>query len=219
MSATTRRTKQLLSVLLAALLLPGALVAQQHQHGSQDSAKANAQDTMQMGDMMSGGMMMDMMSMMQGGNMMVGTPGHVLMQKVVALQPSRILAHADALGLSSAQVAQLEQLKTEQDTAHQEHMHSMMSEFAKLTELFDDEDVDLAELRSVAETAMKPYRAMHGWMIADAAAVRNILTTAQREKVMLLPVQGSGMMMQHQPGSHDSAAGHQPPDRDETNSC
>ena len=206
MTATTRTTNRLLATLALALLIPASLGAQQHRHNAQDSVSARQGHTPGMMDMrgtmsmMAGCMGMDMTSSMPGGNMAMDMCGGSLAQRVMSLQPSRILAHADALVLTSDQTSQLEQLEAEQAAAHQEHMRSMTDEIQNLSELFDSDDVEIEEIRALAERTMRPFRALQWRAITDARVVRDLLTPAQREKAGSLPLHGP-MMMHQQRGN------------------
>jgi len=201
MSAKTQKTAKLGVALAVALLVPVALAAQQHGHNMQDSSQA------QHGMMGMGGMMgMDgMMGMMQGNDMMGMSS---VMTTVMRLQPRQVLSYADTLKLTDEQISRIEQLKATQDSIHQQQMRGMMNEMQTLGELLTADETDVAAVRDLVDKTVKPFHAMAGWMIVDAAEVKNVLTPDQREVALQLPIQHSGMMMQGNRGAMDRGAGH-----------
>jgi Spy/CpxP family protein refolding chaperone len=160
-----------------------------------------------MGDSMHDGTWMDMMAMMPGGDHMMSMPMSSLMQRVMRLQPAFVLTHSDALDLTHEQVAQLEAIVSEQEAAHQEHMRSMFEDTQSLVEMFESDDVDVEDIRTLAEGAMRPFRALQWRAITDARAVRELLTAAQREKTNSLPFHRH--MMNNRPENATQHPGHQ----------
>ncbi|MFC1639949.1 hypothetical protein ACFL3B_04205 [Gemmatimonadota bacterium] len=204
MKANKQRSNRLLLTFALSVMVPVGLGAQQHQHHTRDSSamhQGHSAEMMGMGDMTHDGSWMDMMSMMPGGEAMMGMPMGSLMQRVMRLQPSFALRHSDALGLSGEQIARLEQLVAVQETAHQEQMRSMFDDSQSLVELFESDDVDVEKIRTLAEGAMKPFRAMQWRAITDARTVRDLLTPTQRETARSLPAVGMMNMQQTTPGS------------------
>jgi Spy/CpxP family protein refolding chaperone len=194
MNFKKQRPDRFLIAIAISVIVPVGLGAQHHQHHTRDSSSMHGSHTAEMMGAHEGSWM-DMMSMMPGGETMMGMPMGSLMQRVMQLQPSFALTHSDALDLSGEQIARLEQLVVAQESAHQEHMRSMLEDSQSLVELFESDDVDVEEIRTLAEGAMKPFRALQWRAITDARAVRDLLTPAQREAARSLPI--SGMMMRH----------------------
>lgn len=204
MNSKKQRPNRFLLALAVSVIVPVGLGAQQHQHHTRDSSamhQGHSAEMMGMGDMAHDGSWMDMMSMMPGGEATMGRPMGSLMQRVMRLQPAFALTHGDALDLTGEQVSRLEQLVAVQETAHQEHMRSMFDDGQSLVELFESDDVDVEEIRTLAEGAMKPFRAMQWRAITDARTVRDLLTPMQRETARSLPAAGMMNMHQTTPGS------------------
>jgi Spy/CpxP family protein refolding chaperone len=184
--------------LAVALLVPVALAAQQHGHNMQDSSQARR-------GMMGMGGMMGMMGMMQGNDMMGMSS---VMTTVMRLQPRQVLAYADTLKLTDEQISHIKQLEAAQQTNYQEHMNNMMGDLNTLSELLEADQTDVSKVEAEAERVMKPYHAMAGSMIVDAARVKNELTPDQRKLALDLPIRYSGMMMHGNRGAMNPGGGH-----------
>lgn len=200
MFTVNRKSRRLQIALTLTLLVPVGLAAQQHHHGLHDSTSArrgHAGEMMEMQDTTRGDNWMGMMSMMPGGNAMMEMPMSSLMHTVMRLQPSFVLKHSDDLNLTDEQVRQVEELAAAQKVARQEQMRSMHDDAQSFEDVFDSDDVDVEELRLLAESAMRPYRVMQWRAIIDARAVRALLSPVQREKTRSLSM-GSRMMSPRQ---------------------
>ena len=197
MTMTKQGSNRLLLAFALSVFVPVGLGAQQHQHHTRDSAAmhhGHSSEMMGMDEMNHEGTWADMMSMMPGGESMMDMSMGSLMQRVLRLQPAFLLTHGDDLKLTGEQMSRLEQLVTGQEAAHQGHMRSMFEDTQSLVELFESEDVNVDEIRMLADGALKPFRALQWRAITDARAVRDLLTPAQREAARSLPVGGA---MQH----------------------
>lgn len=197
-------------VLVALSFTAGSLGAQQHQRGAPPDSGSSLQMAhcvpggtmswmqrdMRPGemhrDMAGGGMHMGMMSGMMQGQGMMRMPGGILMRRPMSFQADHILAYREELELQPEQVSQLEQLESARGAAHQAAVSAAREQWQKFQEAFDADPPDTAAVRTAAEQALGPHAAIHARMIADAAAVRAILTEAQREKAVTLPRCGQG---------------------------
>lgn len=178
------------AALLALLAVPGSSSAQQHQH--RDSTRQG----MMMQGSMGGGMgmgNMNMGGMMGGSGMMMNMMG--MSPRVMRLQPNQVLSHADKLDLTDDQKAQIEQIGEAQLDTHMEHMAAMVARTNQIDSLLGAADVTEGEIRQWIDGSVEFYRDMHGRMIRDALAVREVLSAEQRNLALELPVDPSAMMM------------------------
>ncbi len=179
-------TKRLAGVaaLVAMLMAPGVMGAQQHQH----------RDSTRQGMMMQGPVgSMHMGDMMNGSEMMLNMMG--MSPRVMRLQPNQALGHLEELQLTPGQKLQIEQIAAAQQNAHTAHMSSMVGRTNEIDELLAGEKVTDAEIREWVEASVEFYRNMHGRMVRDALSVRDILSAEQREVALALPLDASTMMM------------------------
>jgi hypothetical protein len=167
------------AVLAAMLMAPGVINAQQHQH--RDSTRQGMMMHESMGNMHMG-------EMMNGSEMMLNMMG--MSPRVMRLQPNQVLGHVDELKLTQGQKLQIEQI-----AAHSELMSTMVGRTNQIDQLLGDEDVSDTEIREWVEGSVEYYRDMHGRMILDALAVREILSLEQREAALGLALDPSAMMM------------------------
>lgn len=180
-----------LSVLFLLALDPAVSMAQQpgHRQMGPDSAPCHAGPAMQGG--MMGGVMQGTMTHM--GMMPAGVDGQSMMMSMpraasmFRFQAGRVLAYGDTLALEPEQVSALEQLKTASAAFHRDFMATAMENARRLEEAFEAERPDTAAVRSAASEVFQAHAAMATRMIADAAAVRGMLTAHQREKLLTLP--------------------------------
>ncbi len=204
-----------IGALMALAITAGPLGAQQPQRGVQadsgavprmapcggDAMMSRMQQGMRPGEMQMGttacDMQMGMMSGMMHGQRMMQMPGDRLTRRAMRFQPDHVLAYREELELTPEQVAQLQELETARGAAHKEAMSAAREEWHKLQQAFDADSPDTAAVRTAAERALQAHAALHARMIADAASVRAILSGAQREQAIALPLCGRGMMGQH----------------------
>jgi len=198
MTARKQKTGKIGVALAVALLVPVALAAQQHGHHMQDSTQNQQHGVGMMG---MGGMMG-----MAYGYQMMDMPR--VMNTVMRLQPRQVLAYADTLKLTDEQISHIKELAAAQQTAYQEHMSNMMDDLKTLSELLEADQTDVSKIKAEAERVMKPYHAMSGSMIVDAAQVKNELTPEQRKLALDLPIRHSGRMMQGNRGPMNQGGGH-----------
>jgi Spy/CpxP family protein refolding chaperone len=121
--------------------------------------------------------------------------------------PNRIKKSAEMLGLTSEQEGAVDELIERSASARHEMMQAGMEGGKALSDLFDAEPLDTAAIRSAAMEAYQMHAAMHAQMLVDAAAVRTILTPAQREKA-LMATMSMGMGMSDSTMPRDSGHGH-----------
>ena len=160
------------AVLAMMLITPGVVLAQQHQH----------RQSPQQGMMMQGSMGNMHMGAMNGNEMMMNMMG--MSTNIMRLQPNQVLSQADELGLSQDQTSRIQEIALAQQDAHSAHMNSMAGHNGELDRLLGDGNVSDAEIREWVDESAEPYRDMHGRMILDALAVREILSQEQRESAL-----------------------------------
>jgi len=173
-----------ITVVVAAAMIAsagGLNARQRHCQTASDSAGHVMEGGGMMG-MMQGGMMRGGM-MQGGGGMMEMMPVSGAMMRGMQLAPARVKALGDNLDLTAEQIGALDQLIEQTVTVHRELKASVTAAGERLTELFDAETVDSAAVRATALEVLEPQAAMHAQMLADAAAVQQILAASQREKL------------------------------------
>ncbi len=204
--------KRTLTTLVALGLVAAPLSAQQHHLAPPDTAATGAMARcahgMDMG--MPGGMGMQMMEGMGQGTMAM--PGREAMRRAMHFGPQQVLAQREALGLSAAQVARIEQLVAP-STRMPQHIASMHQAEEDLVRSFDAEVPDTAAVKAAAERLLRLHAGMHAQRIATAALVRAALTPEQRERALQLspcPMGEMGGMMKRDatpspapPGGHE----------------
>jgi Spy/CpxP family protein refolding chaperone len=131
------------------------------------------------GGMMGGGMMGDSMG---GSGMMMGMPGMKISMHAMRLQPKRILKHKDDLELSDEQVDQLEAAADAWERVLAEHREAAAAKSKELEDLFQAEQPDPEQVRATAQAVAQHHAAIHSQMLANAAAVKGILSAEQRDK-------------------------------------
>lgn len=185
--------------LLAVLLTAGGVSAQEQRHGQRPdtTGPAAAGPGMMHGSMMGA---MGMMQGMAGGAMcpMMASGGMMaapeIMRRAQHLSPSQVLSQKESLELTPPQLERLQQLLPD-ESAQRETMTSAHQARQELARLFDTERPNSDAVKAAAEKLFGLQAGMHAQRIAAAAAVRGILTGAQREKAMLIMPEGmSGMM-------------------------
>ncbi len=196
--------------LLGVLLTAGGVFAQQHgQEQRPDSSSLGAARSQMMQGPMMGrmghGMMQGMMHgmmqgmarsgmhpMMSGQGMMM--PDRDVMQRAMHLSPSQVLAQQEALGLTPSQIERLKGLLPA-EAAQSDTMARMRDLRLELRRLFDAEPPNPSAVQAAAGELFALHAEIQAKHIADAAAVRGILTGAQREKAMLIMPRGMSSMM------------------------
>lgn len=116
--------------------------------------------------------------------------------------PAMLLRVQKALGLSPAQVAQIEQLQQQSSSATQEHMREAMQAHQRAQQLLRSDAPDMTALEAAAKEAAEHTALAHVAMIRAGVDARKVLTTEQRQKLQ------TGMAMMHEmmrPPRMDSA--------------
>jgi len=127
---------------------------------------------------------------------MIGGMGGPALQ----LSPSQILQHRDTLKLSSDQVTRLERLAAGSAVGERDDVRATQQARAQQREeRFSAAAPDTAAVRVAAEKLLLMQAFAQARRIADAAAVRAILTRGQLEQAMRLPLCPKGDGMNHQP--------------------
>lgn len=190
------------AVLLALVLIPTGLGAQQHQTPDQPQHAGQGQEgpcmmigkarsgMMSEGMMgtgaMGGGMQGMMQDHMQGMDTMTDMVGGRATMRAMHLQPGRILSLREDLGLTSEQLTRLESLAGTEHAAASDATPAMPAEQQQLEALFAAEQPDTAQVRAVAERFARRRGAVYVQMLTTAAAVRGILTPEQLEQAIAL---------------------------------
>jgi len=139
--------------------------------------------------------------------MMRAMPAPMIMMRAMRFAPNRIKKSAEMLGLTPEQEGAVDQLIEQSASARHEMMQAGKAGGKVLSDLFDAEPLDTAAIRSAALEAYQMHAAMHAQMLVDAAAVRTILTSAQRENALMATMSmGGGMSDSSMP--KDSDHGH-----------
>lgn len=176
--------------MMAAAVLMGALAApagaQQHQHG-QEAAGGMMESCPMMqtmhGQMMMGGMDgMDMQGMQGVQGQMMG-PGMMGMMGAMHGGPDMILRSSQALALTPAQTEQLEALREQVRSEHQEHMQAAMAAHRKAAAALDGDEADLDAYTAALNDAADHMVVAHVAMARSTLDARGILTPEQRDKL------------------------------------
>jgi Spy/CpxP family protein refolding chaperone len=104
-----------------------------------------------------------------------------VMADVMRFEARHVLAAGDVLELTSAQVRQLERLVAVREAAHRGAGQGMS--WTEVGDALDAQAPDTAAVRRAAENTVAHSSALHVRMAVDAAAVKALLSPAQRAKV------------------------------------
>jgi Spy/CpxP family protein refolding chaperone len=193
------------AALLVLALIPTGLGAQEHQTPEREGHAGQQQEgpCMMAGKMQAGmmsGSMMDtgpmhgqMRGMTHDMGMVMGMVGGRATMQAMRLQPRHILSLREELDLTPEQVSTLEALGGAHYAKGQVAMAVMRAERQHLAELLEADRPDTAAVRGAARVLAERHGDMYVRALTTAAAVRGVLTPAQREKVSVMPCPMCGM--------------------------
>lgn len=130
------------------------------------------------------GGMMGMMSMMQDCPMM----------QAMNESPAAALQHQKELGLSAAQVKQLQELKGSSHPSHMQMMQQMQALHQQIRQATSSDRFNEAAVRAAFDRMGALHTEMGVAMMRAQHQARQVLTPAQREKLSKM---GGGMMGMH----------------------
>jgi hypothetical protein len=189
--------------LLAAALIVAPLAAQEHQHGGAMPGAGK-----QKPGMSECAMMGSMMSMMEQG-------GGMEMMTMMRYAPPGVLKNKASLNLTPDQVSRIEAMTgggmgthgtAGMGTTDNPMMKAMQARQGELKTAFDRSPVDSAAIASAVMSMAAMHSSMMAQHLVTAARVRDILSSAQRERLATLPspcMSGEpGMMMKGRKPGH-----------------
>jgi cytochrome c556 len=168
-----------ISMIIALLLAPAGLSAQQHQHRGGDTTRR--------------GMMMEQgQGMMSEGMMMPG-------MAVRAFDPEKLLAQRADLGLTDEQVQRLEQLQADAKRTHDDAMASHDRYRDQMMEAMGADTPDPTTVQGLMAGAHASMGEAHWAEMHAALEAMRVLTETQRAQVRKAQ---PGMGMQHRRGQN-----------------
>ncbi len=123
--------------------------------------------------------------------------------------PAMLLRMKDALGLSAAQVTQLQQVQQQGSSAMQEHMREAMQAHERGRQLLRADAPDMTAVETTAKQAAEHMALAHVAMIRAGVDARKVLTADQRQKLqtgmammraMMRPMMMDSAGARHRPG-------------------
>jgi len=172
-------------------------VCQQTMSGIGEQVMSSGVTPYGMMDALTPGTMMGL-GMMDFG-LSMSPPDRAVIMEVMQFQPGRVLKLTDQLGLTSDQVASLETLVTAHWTAEHDRRIAMEPAVEKLRALFEAPMPDTTAVRFESEQVVALRNALYVRLVTDGAAVRALLTPAQRNLLLTGPFAPERMSTPHVP--------------------